>query len=41
MIEEKLTPRYVWGRYNEGIRFNDSISLDEEVEVNENFFIGK
>ena len=41
MTERKLTPQYVWGRYNAGIGFNDRISLDEEVEVNENFFIGK
>ena len=41
MKVEKLTPQIVWGRYSEGIRFNDKISLDEEVEVNENFFIGK
>ena len=41
MKVEKLTPQIVWKRYNEGVRFNDKISLDEEVEVNENFFIGK
>ena len=41
MKELTLAPTYVWGRYNSGIGFNNRISLDEEVEVNENFFIGK
>ena len=41
MKDEKLTPQIVWGRYNSGINFNTSIDLDEEVETNENFFIGK
>ena len=41
MSDKKLTPQLVWRRYNAGIGFNDRISLDEEVEVNENFFIGK
>lgn len=41
MSEDKLSPQIVWGRYNQGIGFNNRISLDEEVEVNENFFIGK
>jgi len=41
MKEQKLTPTIVWGRYNAGIGFNNNIDLDEEVEANENFFIGK
>ena len=41
MKNETLTPRLVWNRYAAGIGFNDRISLDEEVEANENFFIGK
>jgi len=41
LSDEKLTPQIVWARYNKGIQFNNQISLDEEVEVNENFFIGE
>ena len=41
MKKDKLTPQSVWKRYNQGIGFNNSIDLDEEVETNENFFIGK
>ena len=41
MKEKKLTPQFVWAQYSQGIGFNTSIDLDEEVEANENFFIGK
>lgn len=30
-----------WEEYERGLSFNDSINLDDTVEVNENFFIGK
>lgn len=41
MKKEKLTPQIVWQRYHDGIGFNSRIDLDDEVETNENFFLGK
>lgn len=31
----------VWKFYDEGMRFNDAINLEDTVKANENFFIGK
>ena len=31
----------VWNFYKDGLKFNDSIGLEETVQANENFFIGK
>ena len=31
----------VYSQYEEGIRFNNRINLNDTVENNENFFIGK
>ena len=39
--DKRLTPERIWKLYRRGIGFNDRIRLDEEVETNENFFIGK
>lgn len=39
--DRKLAPETVWKRYSESLGFNARIGLDEEVETNENFFIGK
>lgn len=41
MKDKKLTADAVFKRYSEGLSFNSRIGLDEEVENNENFFIGK
>lgn len=41
MKKQKLTPQIVWQRYHDGIGFNTRIDLDDEVETNENFFLGK
>lgn len=39
--EDVLSPGYIWKLYKKGLDFNASISLDETVRVNENFFVGK
>lgn len=39
--EDKPTPEIGWEFYEQGIQFNDTINLDDTVEVNENFYIGK
>lgn len=36
-----LTPEKVFSKYHDGVKFNAKIKLDEEVEQNENFFVGK
>lgn len=50
MSEEKLglfngedmpNPQIGWEFYELGIQYNDAINLDDTVEVNENFYIGK
>ena len=38
---KKTTPERVWKEYQKGLSFNDGIRLDETVQANENFFIGK
>ena len=35
------TPQSVWSDYEKGLAFNNRISLDDTIEANENFFIGK
>ena len=39
--EDKPTPEIGWEFYEKGCQFNDAINLDDTVEVNENFYIGK
>lgn len=39
--EEKPDPERIWNMYCKGRSFNDAISLDDNVRVNENFFVGK
>lgn len=34
-------PKVAWEMYNKGLNFNTQINLDETVQVNENFFVGK
>lgn len=41
MRKIKLSADKVFKQYSEGIGFNSRMNLDEEVENNENFFIGK
>lgn len=41
MKKDILTPDIIFKRYSEGLSFNSRINLDEDVEENENFFIGK
>ena len=38
---EQGSPPAVWKQYGKGLAFNASVNLEETVEVNENFFIGK
>ena len=38
---EQGSPAAVWKQYGKGLAFNASVNLEETVEVNENFFIGK
>lgn len=33
--------RIAWEMYNKGLAFNTQINLDETVQVNENFFVGR
>lgn len=33
--------RKVWNEYEKGVKFNNAINLNDTVEANENFFIGK
>ena len=37
----KASPQAVTAMYNEGLRFNNSVRLDDTVRANENFFIGR
>ena len=39
--EEKPDVLTVWNYYQNGLKFNQSVNLDETVKANENFFIGK
>lgn len=39
--EDKPTPQIGWEFYELGVQYNDAIDLDDTVEVNENFYIGK
>jgi hypothetical protein len=39
--EDKPTPEIGWEFYQRGLEYNNSINLDDTVEVNENFYIGK
>ena len=39
--EDKPTPQIGWEFYQQGIEFNNLIELDETVELNENFYVGK
>ena len=40
MKEKKLTAEGLWKKYTEAVAFNNRIRLYDEVEENENFFIG-
>jgi len=37
----KKTPQEIWGEYEKAVSYKHSINLYEQVEQNENFFIGK
>lgn len=39
--EDKPTPTVAWEFYERGLEFNNLINLEDTVEVNENFYIGK
>ena len=39
--EIKITPELVWKRHSAAVEFNTGINLYENVQVNENFYIGK
>ena len=39
--EDRPTPQIGWEFYQRGLEFNNLINLEETVEVNENFYIGK
>lgn len=39
--EDKPSVQTVWDFYQEGLKFNDAINLDDTVRTNENFFVGK
>lgn len=39
--KKKETYEHVWKQYQRGLEFNTGINLNDTVEVNENFFIGK
>ena len=39
--QKKPTPECVWKEYRKALDFNDRIKLNDTVEANENFFIGK
>lgn len=39
--QKKPTPQSVWQEYQKALQFNNGIRLDDTVEANENFFIGK
>lgn len=41
MKEKRMNPVRVSKEYNAGLRFNEGINLYENVQTNENFFIGK
>lgn len=41
MKEKRMSPALVSKEYNAGLRFNEGINLYENVQTNENFFIGK
>lgn len=41
MAGRKLTHEMAWKLYQKGVDFNTAINLNETVQVNENFFIGK
>lgn len=38
---KKITPEYVYKRYDKGVMFNNQIDLYNTVTENENFFVGK
>lgn len=39
--EDKPNVNIAWEYYENGLRFNDQINLDETVRANENFYVGK
>ena len=39
--EDKPDVRTAWNYYEEALKFNDAIDLDDTVRANENFFVGK
>lgn len=39
--EDKPTPQIGWEFYQQGVEFNNLVELDETVELNENFYVGK
>ena len=40
-VKDTVTAESVWREYEKMLAYNDSISLDDTVRVNENFFVGK
>ena len=43
LFKGKKLPDYktAWQMYEKGLQFNTQIRLDETIQVNENFFVGK
>ncbi len=41
MKQKKITAVDIWKKFEKGLTFNNKINLDDTVESNENFFIGK
>lgn len=39
--KKKLSPEKVWKRHSAAVDFNTGINLYDNVQVNENFYIGK
>ena len=40
-MNEKLTPELIWERYQQGVRYKESINLYDTVDENENFIVGR
>lgn len=39
--KKPVTAELIWKRYDKGLSFNTSLNLNDTIEANENFFIGK
>lgn len=35
-----ITPQSVWREYEKMLSYNESVNLEDTVQVNENFFVG-